>query len=220
MKRKIVLPIAYYISYLILFVGIVLFVFGSVVLGKGIYNKKNTSPVEAKVMTIIENDEERYILITYTVDGKQYNAELPYFDGTLDIGDYVTVYYYNNNHQEINGSNKYLLQSIILILCGLCIIVYKGMFFAKYFKEKKRIEFLKKRNRYELLEIICVEEIEKEISYGVVPKVIICVLGDKEIKSSYIWENYKLDALVGHKVKVYHEDSSYKNYYVDYTEVE
>ncbi len=220
MKRKIVLPIAYYVSYLILFVGVALFAFGSVVLGKGIYNKNNTSPVEAKVMTVIENDDERYILITYTVEGKQYNAELPYFDGTLDIGDKVTVYYYNDNPQEINGSDKYLLQSIILILCGLCIIIYKGLFLIKYFKEKKRIELLKKRNRCELLEIICVEEIEKEICYGVVPKVIICVLGDKEIKSSFIWESYKLDALVGHKVKVYYEDSSYKNYYVDYTEVE
>lgn len=222
MKRKIVLPIAYFVSYLILFVGLALFVFGSVVLGKGIYNKNNTSPVEAKVMTIIENDEDRvyYILVSYTVDGNKYNAELPYFDASLDIGDKVTVYYYNDNPQEINGSNKYLLQSIILILCGLCIIIYKGLYLVKYFKEKKRIELLKRKNRFELLEIICVEEVEKEINYGVVPKVIICNLNEKEIKSSYIWENYKLDALVGHKVKVYYEDSTYKNYYVDYTEVE
>ena len=219
MSRKIVLPIAYYVSYIILFIGLIVFVFGLVILGKGIYNKNNTLPVEAKVMTIVENEEERYILISYDVNGKEYVNELPYFDASLDIGSYVTVYYFPNNPSKINGSVNYQLQSFLLIVIGALVILVKTLYFVKYFKEKKRINNLLSKEQYIELEIICVEEIEKELSYGVVPKVIICEYNEKEYKSSYIWENASLNAYVGHKVKMYYEDNTFNNYYIDYTEV-
>ena len=148
MSRKIVLPIAYYVSYLILFVGFVIFVFGLVILGKGIYNKQNTLAVEAKVMTIVEDETDRYIMISYNVDGKEYVNELPYFDATLDIGSFVTVYYYKNNPSKISGSVNFQLQSLLLIVVGISLVVLKTLYFVKYFKEKKRINELLVKNQY------------------------------------------------------------------------
>ena len=221
MERKIVLPISHIVSYIILSIGLLIFVMGIVVLGKGIYNNKNTLPVEAKVMTIVNNEEEKeqYTLISYSVDGVTYTAELPYLDLLLDIGSIVTVYYYVDNPGEIVGSVKYQLQSIILILIGLFILVFKTLYLIKYFKEKNRIEFLIRRNKYIETEIICVEEVEKEISYSIVPKVFVCEHEGKELKSSLIWEDSNLNGYVGHNVIVYYEDSSFNNYYIDYTKV-
>lgn len=221
MIRKIVLPISHIVSYIILSIGLLVFIIGLVVLGKGIYNKKHTLPIEAKVMTIVNNEDEReqYTLISYSVDGKTYTVELPYLDPSLDIGSIVTVYYFVDNPSEISGSVRYQLQSVLLIAIGLLIVVFKSIYIVKYFKEKKRIEFLLKRNKYIEAEIICVEEIEKEISYSVVPKIFVCEYEGKELKSSLIWEQSRLNGYVGHKVKIYYEDSTFNNYYVDYTKV-
>ena len=69
MKRRLVLPIAHFFSYCLLFTAFVVFAFGTVLLVKGIYNNYNTASVEAQVMSIIENDEARYILVSYEVIG-------------------------------------------------------------------------------------------------------------------------------------------------------
>ena len=111
------------------------------------------------------------------------------------------------------------MQSVLLIAIGLLIVVFKSIYLVKYFKEKKRIEFLLKRNKYIEAEIICVEEIEKEISYSVVPKIFVCEYEGKELKSSLIWEQSRLNGYVGHKVVIYYEDSTFNNYYIDYTKV-
>lgn len=233
MIRKQVLKSTFINSCVIFVIGIAIFAFGISILFKGINIKKNTAAVDAKVMTIIVEEAEydefgnkvdkdlyRYILISYEVDGVVYNNKLPYFDESLDIGSIVTVYYFLDDPNMISGSNKYLLQSILMIAIGFILFGFKSIFFVKYYKEEKRVEKLIGLNKTIDASIICVEEYDKEIKNNVIPKIIYCVYNDIEFKSTYIWESANLSGLVGHKIKVYYENDDYKNYYVDYTRVD
>lgn len=233
MIRKQVLKSTFINSCVIFVIGIAIFAFGISILFKGINIKKNTEAVDAKVMTIIVEEAEydefgnkvdkdlyRYILISYEVDGVVYNNRLPYFDESLDIGSIVTVYYFLDDPSMIAGSNKYLLQSILMIAIGFILFGFKSIFFVKYYKEEKRVEKLISLNKTVDALIICVEEYDKEIKNNVIPKIIYCVYNDIEFKSTYIWESANLSGLVGHKIKVYYENDDYKNYYVDYTRVD
>lgn len=233
MIRRQVLKSSLIYSFIAFAIGIIIFSLGTTVLVKGIINRHNTLPIEAKVMTIIFEDAEydehgnkidkdlyRAIYIQYKVDGIVYDTKLPYYDETLDIGSKVIVYYKIDNPSEIIGSNRFVLQSSIMIVIGLVLICVKAVFFVRYFKEEKRIKYLLSLNKYFDASIICVEEYEKEIKNNVVPKRIYCMYQNIEYKSNLIWEDANLNALVDHKVKVYYENDDYKNYYVDYTKVE
>ena len=72
MKRTIKPLGSLIVGYVLVIVSIILLIFGITFLSIGLIEDKNFIEAEATVKTIINNEEERYINISFEVDGKKF----------------------------------------------------------------------------------------------------------------------------------------------------
>ncbi len=225
MGKRIIIPRGSLIKNIVFVsIGFIALIIALVVLIKGLNEDSKFVSTNAIVKTIVENQDERYIIVSYDVDGTTYDAHLPYFDATLDIGDNIQIKYNPNDYTEINSRRKgYLFTSISLLFVALFIITYTGFSLLSFLKEKQRITYLLTNGKkYEAI-IIAVEENEKNKLSGIVPSILACTisLNDKTyaLTSKDIFIEANLSGYVNKHVSVYTEDDEFTNYYIDYMEV-
>ena len=225
MEKRIIRPLPSLIKDIVLVViGLVLIIIVAIIFFTGISEDKKFISTTATVKTIVENDDERYIVISYEIDGVNYDNHYPYFDANLKVDDIVEIKYNPNDYNDIIARKKgYLFTSITLLFVSVFLIMYNGLLLISYLKEKKRInKLLLSDKKYEAL-IIAVEENDKNKLSGIVPYIIACTikLNDKtfNLVSKDIFINADIRGYVNHYVTVYSEDDEFTNYYIDYTEV-
>lgn len=224
MKREIVLPIILFFRKCLLIIGLLLICLGVYLLANGIITNALYVETESKVLTVYDDGNERYIVVTFSVNEEQYDVNYPYWNENLDIGDMVTIYYNPNNPNEINArENGYIFSSIVSLVIGAGLFIFSLLTLISYRKEKRRIDDLIMRGKKYIAKIICVEENEKNISFGVTPKILVVELkvNDKiyTLTSKDIWIKYDMNSCINHEVSVYSTDSVFSNYFIDFTEI-
>lgn len=225
MKRTIKPLGSLIVGYVLVIVSIILLIFGITFLSIGLIEDKNFIEAEATVKTIINNEEERYINISFEVDGNVVNTRYPFFNKELDVGDKVKIKYNPNNYDDVIARNKgYLLTSSIVISVSLFMFLYNLFIILGYYKEKNRINKIILNGKKYQANIICVEENNKNTSFGKVPYIIVCEIKVNDIKyvltSKDVFIDANINGYVGHKIDVYTIDDEFKEYYIDYLKVE
>ena len=225
MKDRIIIPKSSLVKDIILaIVGFIIFAIAAFVFIKGNIEENRFISTTATVKTIVENDDERYIVVSYEIDGGEYEAHLPYFDATLKIDDNVNIKCNPDDYTEITARKQgYLFTSSVLLFVGVFLFMYNWLLLKSYFSEKKRItKLLASTKKYDAL-IVAVEENDKNKLSGIVPYIIACTITLNEktfnLVSKDIFINADIRGYVNHYVTVYSEDDEFTNYYIDYTEV-
>ncbi|MBP5407567.1 MAG: hypothetical protein J6Y42_00320 [Bacilli bacterium] len=210
---------------IICILGFILFAAGTFVLVKGIVDENTYVSTSAKVKTVIENDEERYIIVEYEVEGNDYEARFPYFDSFLDVGDEVDIKYNKDNYEEIIARNKgFYFTSILAIFVGVFVFLYKGFIVISFYKEDKRIKSILERGKVYQGTIKSVEENTRNTTFSKVPFVLSVevTIEDKTyyLNSRDIFTDDDLKACVEKKINVYVLDAEFKDYYINFKEIE
>ena len=207
-----------------LVVGLILLILSSFVLIKGLIQDSKYLDTKATVKTIIENDDERYIIVSYSVEGLDLEAKYPFFDARLDLDDVVDIKYNPSNPSEITARRGgYLFTSIVGIFIAAFMMIYKGLILYSFLKEKKRVAYLTTKGIKVDAKIVAVEENNKNMIHRHIPSIITCTyeMGDNSfvLTSKDIFIDANISGYVGKNVAVYTEDLDFNNYYIDYTEV-
>ena len=225
MVKRIIKPKSAIIGDIIFLVlGIILFTLGAFVLIKGLVQEKGFKEAQASVKTIVENDEERYIIVAFDTDEGAHEARLPYFDARLDISDEILIKYNPNDPTVISARRGgYLFTSILALFIGLFVFLYKGFYLLSFVKEDKRIKELISSGIKIEAKIVAVELNNKNTLYGHIPYIITATYQTDEkefvLTSKDIFIDANISAYNNHKVLVYTSDLEFNNYYIDYTEV-
>lgn len=223
-KRKIKPKTGIILNFILTILGIILFIVGVFILIKGVVQENTYADVNAKVKTIIENDDERYIIVSFSVGENKYDVYYPYFDSTLDIGDVVSIKYnIKDPNKIIARKGGFYFSSIISIFIGIFLFLYNFLAIYSLKKEYERIEYLiKNGKKYEAL-IIAIEEDNKNTCFGHVPYIIACMLKLNEKTYNLVSKDIYIDAnisgYVNHYIDVYTSDDEFTNYYIDYMKV-
>ena len=208
-------------NYILLSLGFICIVLATIVFYNYITINNRLINIDAIVESIINDDNERSITVQYEYNDMTYHSSLKYFDGNLDIGDNVKIYIDKANPDTIYSAprGRKLLYSILYFL-GITLLIYNMYLIICKKKEWMRINKLITMNNYTLLKIVSVEENEKMIKHGITPKMIFCEVNNgivnKIINSKLIYLDADLSSLVGKEIKVYFEDETFDNYYIDY----
>ncbi|MCR5422176.1 MAG: hypothetical protein K6E74_00865 [Bacilli bacterium] len=212
-------------DFIMCILGFMLLLAGISVLVKGSIDEKNYIKAKAEVREIIENEEERKIFVEYEYDGTHYIAQYPYFDSLLDIGDEVDIKFNPNDKTDIIARNKgFYFTSILGIFVGAFVFMYKGFIIISFYKEDRRIKKILEKGKVYQGIIRSVEEDSRNTSFFKTP-FMISVEVDVEGKTLYlnsrdIFTDEDLKAKVEKKINVYILDDEFKDYYINYKEIE
>ena len=161
----------------------------------------------------------------YEYDGTHYIAQYPYFDSLLDIGDEVDIKFNPNDKTDIIARNKgFYFTSILGIFVGAFVFMYKGFIIISFYKEDRRIKKILEKGKVYQGIIRSVEEDSRNTSFFKTP-FMISVEVDVEGKTLYlnsrdIFTDEDLKAKVEKKINVYILDDEFKDYYINYKEIE
>ena len=225
MTKRIIKPRSALVGDIVfLALGLILFILGAFVLIKGLVQEKGYIEATSHVKTVVENEDERYIIVSFDANGNTYDARLPYFDARLDISDEVIIKYNPENPEEITARRGgYVFSSILALFIGLFVFLYKGFFLLSFIKESKRVKYLIEKGIKVEAKIVACELNNKNTLYGHVPFIITATYnsGEKEyvLTSKDIYVDANFAAYNNHMVSVYSADTDFNNYYIDYTEV-
>ena len=225
MTKRIIKPKSAVVGDIVyILLGLILFILGLFVLIKGIVQDKGYIETSSHVKTIVENDDERYIIVSFDANGETYDARLPYFDARLDISDEVIIKY--NPEDPVNITARrggYFFTSILALFVGIFVFLYKAFTLLSFLKEVKRVKYLIEKGIKVEARIVAIELNNKNTLYGHVPFIITATYnsGDKEyvLTSKDIYIDANIEAYNNHMISVYSADIDFNNYYIDYTEV-
>lgn len=225
MAKRIIIPKSAIIGDIIfLSLGLILLILGAFVLIKGLIQNRNFVETQASVESVVENDDERYILVKFDAKGETYHVRLPYFDASLDLDDVVVIKYNPQNPEEISARRGgYLFTSLLALFIGLFVFLYKGLYLVAFVKENARVKLLISTGIKIEAQIVACELNNKNTMYGHVPYIITATYktDDKEfvLTSKDIYIDANISAYTNHMVSVYTSSLEFNNYYIDYTEV-
>lgn len=120
-------------------VGVVLVVFGLLLLKNGNFklNVISTEGTVTGVQTKTTADgvvESRSVNLSYTANGGSYNATIPNYDGDIDIGGKMTLYYDLLSPSSVNNKRSGYVAYLATIL-GVIFVVKTGPRFVRIIKD-------------------------------------------------------------------------------------
>ena len=166
-----------------------------------------------------EDKNNQRIFVWYMVNGKELEAQLNYYDSSLQKGDKITVYYKKDNPYVIKAKNHIFLNGaaaigIILIMVG----IINGLYISWRKKECIR---LKKRGILlysKIMDVILDFQVGSML--GKYPYVVLCQYVDVKnnkiykFKSDILWYNPK-EYIKEDTVAVFVDPKNYNRYFVD-----
>jgi len=220
-KRKIIPDKFKIIYYVMLTIGLIVFIIGTANLIIRIQYDNNGTRTEAEVVDIVTEGRD-YIVIEYeTEDSVAYDAKVYNYKSDIEIGDHIGIKYLNDNPLQFTtvlAAELYYIIYLIMII-GFAISVFYIVKISKYYDELRKIHHLISWGEKVKAKIIAIEKITDVKIGDIVPKVIICMNGDKAYISGKIWLKDIPERYINHYLYVYVDNENRDNYVVDYTMV-
>lgn len=220
-KRKIIPEKLKIIYYLMLAIGLIIFIIGTASLIIRIQYDNNGTRTEADVIEIV-TEGRNYIVIEYeTEDSIKYDAKIYNYKQDIEIGNHIGIKYLNDNPSQFTtvlASEVYYI-FLLIILVGSAISGLYIFKISKYYDELRKINNLIAWGEKVKAKIIAIEKTKGIKAGGIVPKIIICTNGDKAYISDKIWVKDIPERYINHYLYVYIDTKDKDNYIVDYTTV-
>ena len=123
-------------------VGIVLIIFGVIMLGMNPDNyAQTTGKITEVTESVFEEDQQQYdVSFTYKVAGKVYEATFGNLSGTFNIGDNITVYYDTKAPERTTNSKPNRFHALILVAAGVAVAGFGVFRTVRTLKKNKALD--------------------------------------------------------------------------------
>ena len=202
------------------FIGIMFILIGIHVAVSRSQFLENASPVEAEIVAMHRtgSGEMGMPVVKYSVNGQEYIGTLSLSSSDMHIGRHITIYYQNDNPENIRPESEGLLIGIFLFI-GLVFAAIGGIIFAARWKYYQNIRELLATGQQVYAEITDIQENLHKNMGGRHPIIVHCRYQSPDgrlylFHSHSVWcRSHEID--MTKKIPVYVDRQNPARYFVD-----